>query len=112
MEDFVQVQEEISHLLLNSKPEVDAASIQLWNKNFNPQVQYDDLDDIKNLPEEYYCKPKKSEALFLTIRVLSSSDIEDFIRFAHEYKDEIAVGKLIRIPSCKTLFDNLTLFRS
>lgn len=71
MEDISQVQEKV--LLAFKEITVGYARVQLWNNNGTPHIQLDELDDIKALPEQYYWKPKKSGALFLTVQLFSPS---------------------------------------
>jgi hypothetical protein len=66
MERFSEVQKEV--LLAFKEITVGFARVQLWNKT--AQIQFDDFDEIKSLPEEYYWKSKKSGALFLTVQLL------------------------------------------
>jgi hypothetical protein len=70
MERFVQVQEKV--LVAFKEITVGYPRVQLWNKNDSPHTQFDDFDDIKALPEEYYWKSKKLGSLFLTVQLLPS----------------------------------------
>ena len=67
MERLSEVQEEIERAYY---PRVNALKIQLWNKNETPHTLLEDLDDIKNLPEQYFWKLKQPGALFLSIQPL------------------------------------------
>jgi hypothetical protein len=73
MERFSEVQKEI--LLAFKEITVGYARVQLWNKTATPHIQFDNLDEIKDLPEEYYWEPKKSGALFLTAQLFPSPPV-------------------------------------
>jgi hypothetical protein len=70
MERFSQVQEKL--LLAFKEISVGYARIQLWNMTATPEIQIDDFDDIKALPEDYYWESKKPGALFLTVQLIPS----------------------------------------
>jgi hypothetical protein len=70
MEDISQVQKYV--LVAFKEITFGYARVQLWNNNVSPHTQFDDFDDIKALPEEYYWKSKKLVALFLTVQMLPS----------------------------------------
>jgi hypothetical protein len=69
MEDLSEMQEQVKkkYGLVEG-----FAYIQLWNKTATPHTLFDDLDEIKALPEQYYWKAKQPGALFLTVQVLPS----------------------------------------
>ena len=71
MERFSEVQKEV--LLAFKEITVGYARVELWNKTAH--IQFDDFDEIKSLPEEYYWKSKKSGALFLTVQLLPSPPV-------------------------------------
>ncbi len=70
MERFSQVQKEV--LLAFKEISVGYARIQLWNMTATPEIQFDDFEDIKALPEDYFWESKKPGALFLTVQLIPS----------------------------------------
>ena len=65
MERFSQVQKEAFFAFREIN--VGYARVQLWNKTAH--IQFDNVDEIKALPKEYYWNSKKSGALFLTVQL-------------------------------------------
>jgi hypothetical protein len=66
----VKVQEMV--LVAFKEITVGYARVQLWNETVTPQIQLDDFDDIIDLPEQYYWKPRQPGALFVTVQLLPS----------------------------------------
>ena len=73
MQDFSQVQKEV--LAAFREITVGYARVQLWRETVTLPVQFDDLEDIEALPEQYFWKQKKSGALALTVQLLPSPSL-------------------------------------
>lgn len=69
MERFSELQKEV--LVAFKEISLGFARVQLWNKTAAPSIQFNDLDDIKALPEQYFWKRKQYGSLSLTVQLLS-----------------------------------------
>jgi hypothetical protein len=63
---FSEVQKEV--LFAFKEIKIGYARVQLWNDTAN--MQFNDINMIKALPEEFYWEAKKAGALYLTVRLL------------------------------------------